>query len=149
MIRIGVLLILSFALSLLTGEGALAHGINYSTSNGGVVVSVVFDGGVPAAKMSVSVFAPNAIDCFQSGKTDGNGRFAFCPDQAGNWTVLVYDSMGHRVEINVAVDDEFVVKKSSEPQGASRYAKIGLGLVLIFGVFWGIAIFKGKGRMRQ
>lgn len=54
----------------------------------------------------VDVYPPGeSSDPFVSGRTDPNGVFAFVPDQAGAWRVVVDDGRGHRESIDVAVDD--------------------------------------------
>jgi len=42
---------------------------------------------------------------FQSGRADAAGRFAFVPDRAGDWHVVVDDELGHRREVVVPIAD--------------------------------------------
>ncbi|MCF6291639.1 MAG: hypothetical protein L3J03_11675 [Desulfobacterales bacterium] len=126
---------------------AAAHGIRYSTGTGGIVVKAFFDDNRPAAEMFVSIFAPGREDRFQSGKTDKNGRFAFFPDRAGTWEILVYDRMGHRLQIKVPVDKGLRLQESVEPDGLERYLKILLGLGIIAVIFfslWLLNKIRGK-----
>ena len=133
---------LAFLLLILLGPAAgrpvSAHGIRYATGTGGIVVKAFFDDNRPAAGMFVSIFAPDQEDRFQSGKTDKNGRFAFFPDRAGTWEILVYDRMGHRLQIKVPVDTGLGPKESIESSGIERYLKILMGLGIIAVVFFSL-----------
>ncbi len=129
------------------GRPVSAHGIRYSTGTGGIVVKTFFDDNRPGAGMFVSIFAPGQEDRFQSGKTDKNGRFAFFPDRAGTWEVLVYDRMGHRLQIKLPVDARLVPKESIEQNGVERYLKMLLGLGIIALVFFSLWLLN-KGRKK-
>lgn len=140
-------IISSVMLTLLTlagGNPVSAHGIRYSTNSGGIVVNAFFDGGRPAADLFVSVFAPGLKDRFQTGKTDKKGRFAIFPDRPGTWEILVYDRMGHRLEIKLPVDDVLRLKKSSETDGLYRYQKIFMGIAIIAVFFFGLWSLKKR-----
>lgn len=56
----------------------------------------------------VTIYAPGEMETvFQSGKTDPNGNFAFIPDKAGEWRVVVDDGTGHKNEAVIMLEDAF------------------------------------------
>ncbi len=129
-----------------------AHGVKGSVKEGGLVVTAQYDTGEAMSYARVKISAPDAKFLFQSGRTDRNGRFCFFPDVAGDWQVVVDDKMGHRLEVNVPVDETMAIQVNQE-RGAtaeshlSRYEKALMGLSIIFGLS-GI-LFWWKGKKRQ
>ena len=121
-----------------------AHGIKYSLSSGGIGVHAFFDNDKPAVGLFVYVFAPGSSEKFQTGKTDLNGRFIFSPDRDGDWEVLIFDQMGHRLEVAVHVDEAMSLKTDPAAERSTRslakYEKALIGIGIIFGVsglfFW-------------
>ncbi|MBW2644926.1 MAG: hypothetical protein JRE23_01880 [Deltaproteobacteria bacterium] len=122
-----------------------AHGIKYSLGSGGIVVHASFDNNQPASGLFVAIFAPESSDKFQTGKTDLNGRFVFFPDRAGDWEALVFDQMGHRLEVMVPVDEALALQVNQSCGGStenslSRYERALMGISIIFGIsgffFW-------------
>lgn len=121
-----------------------AHGIKYSLSSGGIGVHAFFDNDKPAGGLFVYVFAPGSSEKFQTGKTDLNGRFIFSPDRDGDWEVLIFDQMGHRLEVAVHVDEAMSLKTDPAAERSTRslakYEKALIGIGIIFGVsglfFW-------------
>ncbi|MFH1672206.1 MAG: hypothetical protein ABIF87_02090 [Pseudomonadota bacterium] len=112
-----------------------AHGIKYSLGSGGVVVHAAFDNNQPADGMFVAVFAPGLSDKFQTGKTDLNGRFVFFPDRPGDWEVLVFDQMGHRLAIKIPVNEAMKVEGKKQEYPLPLYLKVVTGIAIIFGIF--------------
>lgn len=122
-----------------------AHGVQGTVKEGGLVVTAQYDTGEAMSYAKVRISAPCAKLAFQTGRTDRNGRFCFFPDVAGEWNVMVDDEMGHRLEVNVPVD-EHLVWQEKEQSGEtststlSRYQKALMGVCIIFGVlgvlFW-------------
>ncbi len=73
-----------------------------------LIGTCVYSGGVPAAGVSVDIFAPDeSEETWQSGETDTNGLFAFVPDRAGEWRFVVDDGMGHRKESVFSLPPDF------------------------------------------
>ena len=95
-----------------------AHGVLGTVQNGGLAVTATYDTGEPMSYARVEISAPGAQLPFQSGRTDRNGRFCFFPDGAGTWLVVVDDEMGHRLGMDVPVDEHLVWKKSQDHQQA-------------------------------
>ena len=88
----------------------------------------------------VRIAAPGEEITFQSGRTDRNGRFCFFPDVEGDWKVVVDDEMGHRLEMDVPVNEHLTWKGNHDSRdtgktGFSRYEKALIGICIIFGLF--------------
>ncbi len=126
-----------------------AHGIKYSLGSGGIVVQASFDNNQPANGLYVYVFAPGSSEKFQTGKTDPNGRFVFFPDRAGEWEVLVFDKMGHRLEIKIPVNEAMKVEKKSDGYSIPLFLKGLMGISIIFGLFGCLLGWKGYKKLKQ
>ena len=121
-----------------------AHGVQSSVENGGLVVTAQYDTGEAMSYAKVTISAPGAKLPFQSGRTDKNGRFCFFPDTVGEWIVVVDDEIGHRLEVDIPVDD--AMKPETDPAAIrpkssfSKYEKVLIGIGIILGVsglfFW-------------
>ena len=88
----------------------------------------------------VTILSPDAEPTFQSGRTDKNGRFCFFPDAAGDWEVVVDDEIGHRLEVDVPIDEQLAWEEVSDSAGAkqmafSRNERMIVGLSMLFGLF--------------
>jgi nickel transport protein len=130
-----------------------AHGVTSKIDTGGIVVSAMYDTGEAMDYARVTISAPGANLKFQSGRTDRNGRFCFFPDVNGNWKVVVDDEMGHRLEVNVPVDEAMALRANPEnanarPNFLTRWEKAVMGVSIIFGMsgilFWLKARKAGK-----
>jgi len=123
---------------------AHSHGVKGTVQQGGLVVTAKYNNDEFMSYAKVSIAAPGAKLPFQSGRTDRNGNFCFFPDTDGEWKVVVDDEMGHRLEVNVAVDETMRLKTepaSGGPKSSlSKYEKALIGIGIIFGVsgffFW-------------
>lgn len=63
----------------------------------------------------VSIYAPGENeDVYQSGKTDLSGKFAFLPDKAGAWRVIVDDGTGHKNEAVISVTGAFFADTAAD-----------------------------------
>lgn len=126
-----------------------AHGVIVKTDlhPPAVIVSSSYDGGGIPAFASATVFGPDASESpYQSGRADASGRFAFLPDRAGEWTVIIDDELGHRRRATITINTDFLsgketaaVKPEIAPEkpeptaGLSNTLKLLIGLSLIFG----------------
>ncbi|MBD3412926.1 MAG: hypothetical protein GF421_00650 [Candidatus Aminicenantes bacterium] len=64
----------------------------------------------------VFIYAPRDSEkAFQTGKTDAKGKFAFIPDQAGDWRVAVDDGTGHKSEQILSLGEDFFLQKPTVP----------------------------------
>ena len=82
---------------LLYMPGLWAHGVVHSVlRDEAVIVNAMYQGDEPMAYAEVKVFSPADSEVeYQNARTDKNGKFAFYPDQKGEWTIKVNDGMGH------------------------------------------------------
>ena len=121
-----------------------AHGVQGSVENGGLVVTAQYDTGEAMSYAKVTISAPGAKLPFQSGRTDRNGRFCFFPDTAGEWIVVVDDEIGHRLDVDIPVDEAMKLETGSmagkSKNSLAKYEKVLIGIGIIFGVsglfFW-------------
>ena len=126
-----------------------AHGVEGMVESGGVVVAARYHGGEPMSYARVTVTAPTSEKPFQSGRTDKNGRFAFCPDTPGPWRVVVDDETGHRLNLTVDVDENRLagrtpVSGSAPSSPLDRGAKAFFGVSLILFIAGGLLWWRGQ-----
>jgi nickel transport protein len=121
-----------------------AHGVRGSVENGGMAVTAQYDTGEAMSYAKVTISAPGAKLIFQKGRTDRNGRFCFFPDTAGEWLVVVDDEIGHRLDVDIPVDEALKLKTDQAPgrptPSLAKYEKALMGISVIFGLcgflFW-------------
>lgn len=148
-------LIFSFlAIAAMSPALLYAHGVTGKTGTGGIVVSAMYDTGEAMDYAKVTILAPDANLKFQSGRTDRNGRFCFFPDVSGNWKVVVDDEMGHRLEVNVPVDQAMSLQANPENVNSgrnflTRYQKAIIGVSIIFGISGIVFWFKSRKAGKQ
>ena len=127
---------------------ALAHGVGYrSSAFPPVALEFFYSTGEAMSYREARVFSP-ADDRFanQTGRTDAGGRFAFVPDVAGLWRVIVKDEEGHQAtaEINVTEAElggtqtqnrtEPAAGSDNPPEGMELVIRALLGVSLLFNV---------------
>lgn len=129
-------------------EDVWSHGVLGRVGSGkGILVEAEYDDGEPMTYASIEIFDSEENLPFQSGRTDRNGRFLFCPDKMGDWKVVVTDGMGHRLALKTNIDKMFNLVKTNEQQANdinersfSRYERALMGISIIFGIsgifFW-------------
>jgi len=62
----------------------------------------------------VFIYAPGGAEkAFQTGKTDAEGKFAFIPDQPGEWRVVVDDGTGHKSEKVISLGEDFFIPEKT------------------------------------
>jgi nickel transport protein len=118
-----------------------AHGVEGAVERGeGYCVTVQHDDGEPMGYAAVEIKAPDSELAFQKGRTDRNGGFMFQPDAAGRWQVVVQDGMGHRLALDVDVNEDPAGKGEVQAgipvAGAvhGRFSNTLTGLAIIFGL---------------
>ena len=96
-------------------------------------MKVRYDDGMPMSHAEVKIFSPGdgKIE-YQSGCADKNGCFVFFPDEAGEWTMMVNDGMGHGVVTKVDVKE--AMKVESTAKGWPRWQKLTTGISIIWGL---------------
>lgn len=131
-----------------------AHGVRGKVDVGGMVVTAQYDDGEPMSYARVEISAPDSKLPFQSGRTDRSGRFCFFLDIPGDWQVVVNDEMVHRLEVIVPVDEAMQLKTNQQAGGAvfgslSRYARVIVGISIIFGIFGSILGWAGYKKLKD
>ena len=130
----GTLVWLGFA------SAAQAHGLlaEVRASTPAVVVACAYTDGDPvdAEVLVYSPAEPGRI--FQRLHTDIRGIASFVPDTAGTWRVVADDGMGHRTELELAVEAGAVTVVSSIKSSRSvvRLALAVLVLALVIVGWW-------------
>lgn len=141
MTRNFVRLVITAGLLLLWTWKTLAHGTGYRQPGfRAVALEFVYSTGETMSYREARVFSPEDDKfAYQSGRTDGKGRFAFVPDVPGLWRVLVRDEEGHQCTAEIVISDEWSAASESESQGNSTildgwelFLRALLGVSLIF-----------------
>ncbi len=144
------LLGLALGLTLLAPSLVWGHGaFGALEGRGGLIIASSYDDGTGMSFARVTIQSP-AGKTFQTGFTDKTGRFAFVPDQTGEWTFVTEDGMGHRVEVKIPVTPE-ILRGGQLPEGqqktpVSKIDKALVGISLIFGCLGIFFFWKGRRR---
>lgn len=122
-----------------------------------VLLAAQYSGGEAAAYNAVQVYPPGTREVeFQNGRTDAQGRFAYSPNTAGLWTVIISDTMGHRVVHTTEVPaasahmqppDTAPVAAPTPRQEQALFIRILLGFSLLANIFFTLYLYK-KARHR-
>jgi len=133
-----------------------AHGTDYRVIDEAPVIAAEFfySDKEPMRYAETLVFSPenDAVE-YQNGRTDQNGRFAFCPEMSGKWRIKVNDGMGHAVRAEISVKPpetaggaaEGLIERETPPAAdASMIMKALLGLSLLLNLFLGMYAWKSN-----
>jgi nickel transport protein len=134
-------------------QTASAHGTGYRQSDKKPIsLEFSYSTGETMSYLEAKVFSPKDEKfAFQSGRTDEDGRFAFTPNAAGQWRVVVKDEEGHLAEAKIDVAQGFldasdkegskgegkvdaIVEKTAMPGGMDLAVRSALGVSLLFNV---------------
>ncbi len=127
-----------------------AHGTDYRLVEDArvVVAEFFYSDKEPMRYSDVLIFSPDNREVeYQNGRTDKEGRFAFCPDRSGEWQLTVNDGMGHAVNTTVQVSPETDNYSGGSPASTKQKAfladsavwiRIVFGLSVLLNVFWGL-----------
>jgi nickel transport protein len=136
-----ILVICALIFVMLTAVTCWSHGVDgYIEQADGYCATALYDDGEPMSYAAAEIKAPDSDIGFQTGRTDRNGRFVFRPDRQGRWQVIIKDSMGHRLSLDLEVGadaDAPEIVDSSSPmtsEGMPRTVKVISGLCIIFGL---------------
>jgi nickel transport protein len=145
--RLILIIILGLSFLSLLPRYLRAHGVVYEISKeDAVIVKVGYDDGEPMSYAEVKIFSPFERDIeYQNGRTDRNGCFAFFPDQAGEWKVIVNDGMGHGVVTEVPVKEG--MNLDTIHHGFPRGQKLIAGIGIIWGLTGLVLYLKIRKRM--
>ena len=135
--------------------GVAAHGTDYSLVPGEQVIAAKFfySDKEPMRYSEVLIFSPKNKEVeYQNGRTDQEGRFAFCPNKPGIWGVKVLDGMGHAVNTTVTVTPgagagektlNVTQNKKNFFAESSMWLRMFFGLSVLLNIFWGLQTWKG------
>ena len=150
------LLLFSLIWTMILPSAAAAHGTDYRVLDKAPVIAAEFfyADKEPMRYAEVLVFSPDNQDVeYQNGRTDQNGRFAFCPETSGKWRIKVNDGMGHAVRAEIPVDfpktgngaiKELANKNTPAAGGASKWIKLILGVSIVLNLFLGLYAWKSR-----
>ncbi|XPV70527.1 MAG: carboxypeptidase-like regulatory domain-containing protein [Halarcobacter sp.] len=131
---------------LLSSISLFGHGLFYDVVEGGVSVHITSANNISISDAKVKVFAPGGNLPYAKGYTDINGNFAFMPDSAGKWHVIVTmssDHGNHEKEFNIELSDDYkVIDFDKLP--VERYLGILSALGILFGIFGAFSFFQRK-----
>ena len=139
--KIFIGLALTVSLMLFSTDKLSAHGTGYRRSElRAVALEFMYSTGEKMSYREAKVYSPKDEKyAFQSGGTDEVGRFAFVPDVAGTWRVIVRDEEGHQctAEIEITADDEDKALSHEEIGlygGTELLVRALLGVSIIFNI---------------
>ena len=145
---------MTVGLILFAAASALAHGIGYRLSDRKPIsMSFSYSTGEIMSYADTKVYSPkDERFAFQSGRTDEAGCFAFTPDIAGTWRVIVRDEEGHMTEASVNVTEDFLKDSENLPglirnthmEGAELLLRAALGVSLLFNLAAGAILWRKK-----
>jgi nickel transport protein len=106
----------------------------------GYLVTAEYDDGEPMNYAEIKIKSPDSDVPFQTGRTDLLGHFLFKPDRPGKWEIEVLDGMGHRLALEVLVDENneenaISIKNDLENRDIKPFWKAVVGVSIIFGFF--------------
>ncbi len=113
-----------------------AHGVGFRQSSfRSIALEFFYSTGEKMSYREAKVFSPKDEKfAVQTGRTDEEGRFAFIPDCAGEWRVIVRDEEGHQCEAKIDVKDvNNLDVKTPEPE-EPLYIRALLGVSIIFNI---------------
>ncbi|CCK81014.1 hypothetical protein [Desulfobacula toluolica] len=137
---------------------AAAHGTDYSLVMEEQVIAAKFfySDKEPMRYSEVLIFSPENKEVeYQNGRTDQEGRFAFCPNKPGMWGIKVNDGMGHAVNTTITVNPlavpgektpNVMQNKKNLFAESSMWLRIFFGLSLLLNIFWGLQTWKGHNK---
>lgn len=104
--------------------------------DGAVGVQFYYEGDAPLRGAEIAVFDPSPeSDPFVESVTDRHGRFAFIPDQPGQWRVEANDGMGHRTQLLIEVDEGGHPVATSSLAHSHHLSPWIVALSTLFGLF--------------
>lgn len=142
--RVGLVLLVA------AGGRAAAHGVRIDLMEGGVAAAANYENGKALVFAEATVFAPGAgVTIHQQGFTDRTGRFAFLPDQPGEWRIVVDDGLGHRAERRVSVPEAGAAVPLGGWGRPDRLSAAVLGVGIVMTLFGGWALGAARRRTRR
>lgn len=139
---------------------ASAHGTGYRLldDSPSVALEFYYSTGGAMSYLEAKVYSPGDEKfAHQTGRTDALGRFAFVPDAAGVWRVVVRDDEGHLAEAVAEVPAErfgpsaaslAAGAQTAPPAGTPLYLRAALGVSIIFNLALAPGFLRKKRRNR-
>lgn len=138
----------AMACLMLAATNAAAHGVEMTSGSGQACwVKAEYAGGESMAFAKVQIMDPQGRT-HQVGHADGQGRFAWVPDQAGAWSAQAEDGMGHRGELVVQAGPDPAAPPAPRGQelgAVPLWARAAWGLSFIWGLSGAIFYWKARG----
>lgn len=127
--------LLSIMFSLIAAS-ASAHGVEALSVDGAArAVEIRYSTGEPMAYAEIKVYSPSSPDIeVIAGFADRNGRYAFLPDEEGDWRLEATDGMGHKAALIVShtLGDKIAASIGGK---SPLYMRALLGVSLILNIF--------------
>ncbi len=123
---------------------AQAHGMQVAIdpSVQAVTVRCLYSSGEPA-DVEVQIYSPDGKDeAFQTMRTDPRGFASFVPDSTGTWLLVADDGMGHRVVLEIPVDDDGASPAPAGHSWSSLLRYLGAAVLAIVLAAW---VLRGRG----
>ena len=139
--KIFIGLALTVSLMLFSTDKLSAHGTGYRRSElRAVALEFVYSTGEKMSYRETKVYSPEDEKfAVQSGRTDGEGRFAFVPDVAGTWRVIVRDEEGHQCTAEIEINSIFFADGESKAHSQEKGELFG-GTELLVRALLGVSI---------
>lgn len=120
----------------------LAHGLLYDLKMGKtLIIKVGYDGGEPMSYSEIKIYSPDGDKLeYQNGFTDANGNFAFIPNRAGKWKIVISDGMGHVFSKDLMVNEG--IKIEAITQGLGPWQKLIIAISIVWGLIGTALYFK-------
>lgn len=120
---------------------AAAHDLRHTVeSQRAVVVRLFYADNTPFTFEGYEIYRDGDKLPYQVGRTDGQGRAAFLPDQPGHWRFKAISQDGHGLDVRLETGADAVVQASAPPP-IERYGRILAGVALILGLFGIVKLF--------
>jgi nickel transport protein len=133
---------LAMLLLLFAPKDLEAHELLQRVSRGtAVVIELSYPTKAPFSYEQYEISRSGEEIPFQTGRSDALGRIVFVPDRQGSWRIRAFSEDGHGVDFTIEAGPQDTATAAAGKSGSNRYAKIVLGLVIIFGVFGSVSVF--------
>ncbi|QAZ38608.1 ABC transporter permease [Methylibium sp. Pch-M] len=106
------------------------------------VIHLTYADGEPYSFERYELFADGSAKPTLTGRTDGQGRIVFLPDQTKRWRVRAFSEDGHGVDVSFeASPGEASVASDSAVLAVDRASRVMLGVLVILALFCALQLF--------
>ncbi|OYY92520.1 MAG: hypothetical protein B7Y41_15665 [Hydrogenophilales bacterium 28-61-23] len=131
----------ALAALLISASGSLAHDLQYSVDSGqAVVIRMFYLNNTPFTFEGYEIYREGEKLPYQVGRSDSQGRIAFLPDRAAEWRIKAISEDGHGLDFTIRTDAAAVLSGAEKPF-YERYARIGVGVAVILGLFGFLSLY--------